>query len=200
MKVLERMFPNKVRQVHVCLDTSSLGKLIVEREKAILGYEKSDALVRAKPDNPTPEVKEGGKAGCGGKKVEAVPFYTKAIERLIEEIDTKRRSIWGSLPVAGSGGNSDDDDNVELVFGDTQKKGEGVTSCVVEEQALVVSTAFVTFTSLVAKQTAVQCNMSGKADCMDVFPAPIPKGVIWNNGSLEASTRYSSPSRGILDR
>jgi len=179
---LERMFPNKVRQVHVCLDTSSLDKLIAEREKAILGYEKSDALIRAKPDNPTPQVKEGGKAGCGGNKVDAVPFYTRAIERLNEEIDTERRNIWDSLPAAGAGGKSDDDmDDVELVFGDNQKKGDDATSSVVEEQALVVSTAFVTFTSLVAKQTAVQCNMSGKADCMDIFPAPIPEGVIWNN-------------------
>jgi hypothetical protein len=53
------------------------------------------------------------------------------------------------------------------------------------------STAFVTFTSLRAKQAAIQCEISGKVDSMDVAPAPMPKGVIWKN-ALQTTTMQRS--------
>jgi hypothetical protein len=44
-----------------------------------------------------------------------------------------------------------------------------------------VSTAFVIFKSLRAKQAAVQCELTGNPDSMVVQAAPDPKGILWQN-------------------
>jgi len=55
------------------------------------------------------------------------------------------------------------------------------------------STGFVTFTSLRAKQAAIQCEISGKADDVDVAPAPIPTSMLWKNALTPLTTqRYVS--------
>ena len=62
----------------------------------------------------------------------------------------------------------------------------------IEHDGKASSTAFVTFTSLRAKQAAIQCEISGKVDNMDIAPAPIPKGVIWNNALVPTPTRRTA--------
>lgn len=51
------------------------------------------------------------------------------------------------------------------------------------------STGFITFTSLRAKQTAIQCEVSGKVDDVDVVPAPLPNSIIWKNALVPISTQ-----------
>lgn len=43
------------------------------------------------------------------------------------------------------------------------------------------STAFVEFKSLAAKQHAVQCNILGTNQCMEVKPVPEVRDLIWDN-------------------
>lgn len=43
------------------------------------------------------------------------------------------------------------------------------------------STAFVEFTSLEAKQHAVQCNITGSSNCLRVLPVPETRDIIWEN-------------------
>jgi len=51
------------------------------------------------------------------------------------------------------------------------------------------STAFITFTSLRVKQAAIQCEVSGKVDDVDVFPAPLPNSIIWKNALVPILTQ-----------
>ncbi len=148
----ERLFPGKVRQVSVCMDTTDLDKLVEERQKCILAYEEADTFCNAKPNKPIPMVKTNVKSGCcGGTKVNAIEYYGEEIARLNKEIDTARESLWTKAETSN------------------------------EEKQGMSSSAFVTFVSLRAKQTAVQCELSGKVDNMETFAAPEPTGVIWAN-------------------
>ena len=54
------------------------------------------------------------------------------------------------------------------------------------------STAFITFTSLRSKQSAVQVEISGKKDTVEVFPAPEPAGIIWENVTANLSQQRVS--------
>jgi len=54
------------------------------------------------------------------------------------------------------------------------------------------TTAFVTFTSLRAKQAAIQCEISGKVDNMDVSPAPVPESIIWENIKVPLTAQNTS--------
>jgi len=57
-----------------------------------------------------------------------------------------------------------------------------------EDKGLKVSTTgFVTFTSLRAKQAAVQCELTGHPDRMVVVAAPDPKGILWDNVTVPIS-------------
>ena len=62
--------------------------------------------------------------------------------------------------------------NTTTMTPSTSKEANGTTT----------STAFVTFTSLRAKQAAIQCEWTGDPDTMKVFPAADPTvGTIWKN-------------------
>ena len=166
----ERLFPEKVRQVSLCMNTSDLDKLIAERKKCVLAYEKADAFRNAKPNKPIPMVKINAKAGCcGGTKVNAIEHYREEITRLNKEIDAKRESLWTKA----------DSSN--------------------EEKEGMSTSAFVTFVSLRAKQTAIQCELSGKVDNMETFAAPEPNGVIWANVPVSINMqRYSQKIVSIM--
>jgi len=77
--------------------------------------------------------------------------------------------------------------------GADEENNQGDSAVANTEVYSTASTAFVTFTSLRAKQAAIQCEISGKIDCMDVAPAPIPASINWNNALVPATAqRHSS--------
>lgn len=154
----ERIFPKKVRQATVYLDVSELQKLVQERQIAIETVEKAIAFTKFKPEKGTPQTKIGGL--CGGEKVDTIPHFSNEIERLNKEIDSMRQSVLSNQMMPEEGA-------------DTGKEAAGNNS--------VSATGVVTFTSLRAKQAAIQCEMNGKKDCITVFPAADPKGILWNN-------------------
>merc|ERR1712003_106707 len=50
---------------------------------------------------------------------------------------------------------------------------------------LTCSTGFVEFTTLTAKQSALQCNITGTNGYMVTTSAPDPRGIIWDNATVE---------------
>ncbi|MGH3056498.1 MAG: hypothetical protein ACRDL7_16105, partial [Gaiellaceae bacterium] len=297
-----RMFPNKVREVAVCLDTDKLVDLIDERQEAIEKYENAEAKMLASKSNDRPmirnEVEESSGlvscwhrlsccGGCGDK-VDALNYYQGKITRLNNEIDSHRAALCqfadkcerpefascGSIglsidgvvkhifPIsAGAQGKvrsvesageflriinkekdtgdgekankssgmmkykrniydaSEDGElhkgthDGEMMTVSSEDKGdieranrERTTRTCIEKQdqarsgvhvlanadvgkLQTTSSAFLTFTSLRAKQCAVQCEISGIVDCLDVTAAPEPNGVIWSNGAVSGRTR-----------
>lgn len=221
----ERVFPGKVRQTSVCIDTSKLDSAVQERQKVIVACEKAEAQMRADPSKPTPQARIGGKMCCGGTKVDALPYYASEIARLNGDVDEERSRLLayadecnardlsaltssksnplskfmpGKLPLGAmmkpktekKGSKVSEAQENTTDAGETeaenaplspQKAVVGDRASAEEGDELSTSTAFVTFTSLRAKQAAVQCELSGEVDLLDTFPAPEPTGVIWKN-------------------
>lgn len=198
----EHLFPNQVRQVAVCLFATKLDSLILERKKNLIAYEKAVAFTQAKPDKPVPQVKAGSKLGCcGGTKVEAIPFYNEEIQRLNKAIDIERASLYkladgqqaekAAAILQLESKDTVEENSVEVGWGNAGgvvAAGEDQDDAPHDEQedepatdGKASSTAFITLTSLRAKQAAVQCEISGKKDCLDTFPVSDPEGVLWEN-------------------
>ncbi|GKZ01291.1 hypothetical protein MPSEU_001080100 [Mayamaea pseudoterrestris] len=186
---MERLFPGDIRQVYVVQDTKVLDALVKERQTAIEELEKATAHIHAKPNKPAPKAKQGAKmCGLGGTKVEAVPFYEGEIERLNREIDEERAkaialadknnelAAQGSSRVSfkGSQRGNNESKSVDLTDQDSQTEQD-------DSAPLPVSTAFVTFRSMRAKQEAVQCELSEKVNFLDCDNAPVPKDIHWEN-------------------
>lgn len=224
---LEQIFPQKVRQVNVLVHDSKLQKLVAERQTNIEALEKATAVTHAKPDKPPPTIKIHAKFKCcGGETVPAIPYYQDEIARLNKEVDTERAvlhafadqahqqdanrgpSLFASLlssfsrkpkhdgPLATSNNNDDEDDSEnEKNAGNAAASSSSTT----DRDGEMSSTAFVTFTSLRAKQAAIQCEISGKVDNFDVEPAPIPAGIIWQNVCTpKTQQRYASMLAAIF--
>jgi hypothetical protein len=167
----ERIFSHQVRQATVYLEISELQKLVQERQVAIETVEKAVAFTKAQPAKETPRTTVGGTGPCGGTKVEVIPHFSTEIERLNSDIRSQRQAILST---------ANDEQEQEKQEEQEQEKKEtcpGISS----------STGVVTFTSLRSKQAAIQCEMSGKADNVTVFPAADPKGIIWNNVTVPLS-------------
>jgi hypothetical protein len=187
----ERLFPNQVRQTSICLYASTLDTLVAERKIAILQLEKAIAFTRSKPDKPAPVIKADAKWGCcGGTKVEAIPYLRNVLRRLNEEIDSERGALY---QLADTGTVSSPEaipetkeeshvDNGEIgINREIAQEGGPTTNDEIQTDGKPSSTGYLTLTSLRAKQAAVQCEISGKKDCMDLFPVSLPSSVIWQN-------------------
>lgn len=204
-----KIFPGKVRQAAVCLNADKLDKMVVERQKNIVSLEKAVAFTHAKPEKPAPTAKKDAKMGglCGGEKVEAIPYLEGEIERLNKEIDLERNALFAMAtqdeevkkdieegnplrtersPAATPTGDVEvtmsmveDNTPVEQPRDEDFEEEEEVVEIIADGKPS--ATGFVTFTSLRAKQSAVQCELSGKKDRFDVFAAPEPSGMIWEN-------------------
>jgi hypothetical protein len=148
----ERLFPSKVQQATAFLQTGNLQKLLDERKDTICKLESAVAFTEANPVKPRPIVKVDAKMGCcGGTKVDAIEHYQQETERLNKDIDGQRTIYMND---AGT------------------EKGGYVKPTTV---------AFVTFTSLRAKQAAIQCELTGNPDSMVVSAASDPKAIVWKN-------------------
>ena len=173
---LERLFPNQIRQVCVLQKTNQLNKLIQERQQNIETLEKAVAFTRAKPFKPAPQMKAGVTgifSTCkGGEQVDTIPYCQSEIDRLNSEIDKERARLHDI---------SDKLHEQELSSSNRSFNPLQSFKGAVKEDGQPASTAFVTFTSLRAKQPAIQCELSGKVDNMDCQSAPIPNTIIWEN-------------------
>ena len=188
----ERLFPGKVLQATAYLQTQDLQKLLDERQQLILQLEAAVAFTKAKPDKPEPMIKVGGT--CGGKKVPAIPHLEAEIEKINQQVDEKRAEFLSDLKkeedervdmkTEGKDSNNEADKNGFEVDYKADKQGKQKEATIEEssdKDTKTASTAFVTFSSLRAKQAAVQCELTGDPDSMVVVAAPDPKGILWDN-------------------
>ena len=190
---LNMLFPNQVRSAYVVQDTKALELLIQERQAKIEALEKAVAFTHAKPNKPKPQVKPDAKLMglVGGQKVDAISFFTSEIERLNADIDKKRSMMHALTDQATQQGDAEEP-------AATVGKPKSITKLFVTDPRTAdelkpSATAFVTFTSLRAKQTAVQCELSGKVDHLDSANAPIPNGILWKNVTVTTTMqRYLS--------
>ncbi|GKZ01292.1 hypothetical protein MPSEU_001080200 [Mayamaea pseudoterrestris] len=204
---LDQLFPKQVKSVYVVQNTTELDKLIEERQTKIEALEKAIAFTKAKPTKPAPQMKENAKLFglLGGPKVDAIHYLNSEIDRLNKEIDAKRAMIHEQADRDAATAA-----NEKVALGDSIKQQQPDTkyhsmsdpdmtksdpdiSTDQSKQDRQAATAFVTFTSLRAKQTAVQCELSGKVDNMDCENAPIPNGILWRNVPVSVTRqRYAA--------
>ena len=149
----DKLFPGKVRKVIPYLKVPDLQKLVDKRLAECISFEKAVAFTKAKPDKPRPMVTVT-KSTCAltGEKRDAIDHHSQQVERLNTEIDEERARL---------------------------SKKNGVPEG--EERDDSCGVAMVIFTSLRAKQAAVQCQLTNDIDKLNVFAAPDPRAVIWNN-------------------
>jgi hypothetical protein len=238
-----RLFPNSIHQVHVCMNTVKLDGLVKKRTQVLNKLEMYDALQQLHPDKPAPVIKQNtNKCGCGGTQTEAIPYFNGQLQELNAQIDEERAKLFSEamgtgvssndtnailgmfqgigtnigqgiqgigtnvgkgftgvfqnkkdsassnedshavVGVQSSSSNNNHNDKAQdpvetPVQQDTDENNNNNTATISDKMS---STAFVTFTSLKAKQAAIQCNIGGKANYLEVTPAPEPKAIVWN--------------------
>mmetsp|Transcript_23160 Transcript_23160/g.38296 ORF Transcript_23160/g.38296 Transcript_23160/m.38296 type:complete len:806 (-) Transcript_23160:71-2488(-) len=205
----ERLFPGKVKQVTVYFKFEALQKLVDQRQATIEAAERAIAFTMAKPDEPRPTLKLGGSRLCCNLDIaDAIGHYEWKIKTLNQEIDSIRRTLVGPVDMDDDGfpdediaeaddanaakrtkknekeTNKDSDDGeASEVKSATSRDEEGDEPSLDDPLMLArtCSTAFVTFTSLRAKQAAVQCELTGNTTSMLVYPAADHSGILWNN-------------------
>lgn len=168
----ERLFPGKVRQATVYLHADDLQDLCDERQEAIIHVEKAVAYTKANPNETAPQTTIGGI--LDGETVDKIEYYSEVIKKLNEEIDEVRASILlvSSSNPEGENSAADEEGKNSVTEQDTHED---------ERMNHVSSTGTVTFSSLRAKQAALQCEISGIADNMTIFPVADPDGILWDN-------------------
>jgi hypothetical protein len=137
-----------------------------------------------------------------GILVKAVPIPTSNAPNASATVDKNRRrnhaqEIEGDVQAKASSLHDSDrecspkdvrsslDDYAKaLGAGAEADKSQSIEQAIVSHSTIdniATSTAFVTFTSLVATNSSIQCNITGKADNLVSFRSPEPNGIIWSN-------------------
>lgn len=137
-----------------------------------------------KPQEPKIRVdkrKWRGKWCCGKRMVKALPYYLSEIKRLNREIEKEH------LRIVEQKQKLEDKDGGGRLFKSTIAHGIKFATGV-KSSELTCQTGFVEFKSLTAKQSALQCNLTGITNSMETISAPDPRDVAWNNATVEADT------------
>jgi Calcium-dependent channel, 7TM region, putative phosphate len=171
-----------------------LEKLIAQRQAFIL---KLEAVV-AKQQGQAAVAAKKGKRGSGQaiqikvqrKRVNAEQHYESQISRLNADIDKARHEILSSLGSGSTrhsaptpslqGGGGADGDGIEVHDTGIRVTPQSATI----EASRRTTTAFVTFTSLRAKQAALQCAITDDPDRIVVVPAYDPASTLWSNAHV----------------
>jgi hypothetical protein len=163
----EKLFPGKIHKIICYLNVDELQTLVDKRLKDCVSYEKAVAFTKAKPLKPRPQVTvTKGSCAMVGEKRDAIDYYLEQINRGNKEIDELRAGLEKQKAV-----DSESPGDVEVTL------PEPTPSSAVD----VSATAVVIFTSLRAKQAALQCQLRENIDTMVAIAAPDPRGVIWKN-------------------
>ena len=188
----EKLFPGKIRQVIPYLEVSELQAQVDKRLKDCISYEKAEAFTKAYPSKPRPQVTVTTKGSYAlvGKKRDAMEYYQQQIEHDNAEIDASRAKL---VPTKELDVESDDLPNpppnnshaeIEVSLSADAKLNSNKDTLAKDESEdgfKVSSTAVVIFTSLRAKQAALQCQLTENIDKLVSVAAPDPRGVIWKN-------------------
>jgi calcium permeable stress-gated cation channel len=211
----ERLFPGKVKQTASVIQTCPLEKLIAERQKYILKLEVLVAARNAKPEKPPKQIKvkrvKVDAAGYYESEIARLNADVDSLRRkLIKSSGLNRTSKKASVAPAAILPSSMKDEakgqsmeegvetGLDMVLPTTSSTSQKKDLPLIDDPSypedevlesdikkIQSSTAFVTFTSLRAKQAALQCELTGNPDSMIVFPAADPEfGTIWSNVSV----------------
>eukprot|EP00592_Proboscia_alata_P014834 CAMPEP_0194398606 /NCGR_PEP_ID=MMETSP0174-20130528/126198_1 /TAXON_ID=216777 /ORGANISM="Proboscia alata, Strain PI-D3" /LENGTH=1091 /DNA_ID=CAMNT_0039194923 /DNA_START=59 /DNA_END=3332 /DNA_ORIENTATION=+ len=205
----DALFPGQVKRAEVLLNATKLTKLIEERKAKIIMYENlyakqfhAKAEYRKKmeshkqhdaslfqylccwclgfePKKPKePKTRLSGYF-CRKKLVKALPYYLSEIKRLNRLIEDEHRRII--LEKA----KSEDKESQNFLVSNIV---EGIRLFTGTGWDLTCDTGFVQFHSLTAKQSAIQCNITGTTNFMVTSSAPDPRDMVWENSTVERST------------
>ena len=119
-----------------------------------------------------------GRRWCCGKMVKALPHLLSDIKRLNRDIEKEHhRILQEKKTIEEKGGSS------RLLSSAINK---GITLATgINADSLSTQTGFVEFHTLTAKQSALQCNITGTTDFMLALPAPDPRDIRWENVTVE---------------
>jgi len=187
----DAVFPDQVVRAEIILNASKLSELVKQRQAVIEQYEsvyakhqhvkqkywqKKEGLridkftlwycmkckcLRGEPKQPPdPTIVMGRRRllCCGGKKVKALPYLLSEIKRLNRDIDKEHKSVSRSKNLA-----EDRDDYRDII---TSNLAGAKTFITGTTQELTCDTGFVEFKNLTAKQSAIQCNITGTNNYM----------------------------------
>ena len=206
----QAIFPGQVKRAECLLNCATLTSLIAQRKACIIKYEnlyaKSFHAKQAyrrraeeqfdedvgfcayiccrcrgkeskKPEEPM--VRGDGRRWCCGKKmVKALPHLLSDIKRLNRDIEKEHhRILKEKKTIEEKGGSS-------RLLSSTIKQGIKLATGI-NADSLSTQTGFVEFKSLTAKQSALQCNITGTTDFMLTLPAPDPRDILWENVTVE---------------
>jgi len=125
-------------------------------------------------------------AGCGlfcrEKKVKALPHLSTVIKKLNREVDNEYQKIMEEKEGV-------EDRESPMFHGILDAKYAGAKKYLVGVgRELTCSTGFVEFNTLTAKQSALQCNLTGTTRYMVTTSAPDPRDVAWENATVDNNT------------
>lgn len=168
----ERLFPGKIRKVVMYLELNELQNMVAKRLTECVKYEKAVAFTKANPNKPAPQTTvTKGACPLTGEKRDAIDFHLKQVEKLNEDIDQERARVTKKVAAETS--------SVDISLND-DKQDESLKGKKSADD-VISSTAMVVFTSLRAKQAAVQCQLTANIDSLVIVAAPDPRAVLWNN-------------------
>jgi len=219
--VFESLFPGQIEHAEMLVDTSKLEGILKQRQKLIEKYDslsarylyqcwryntwKKDGKLVATSCNGRlsepvePKVRIGGL--FSGKKEDAFAHYSKKIKEIDEMADkeyvniVKARTKWRNTSILRLSSlavpeEEDDRSMVHNLYSLFAPSSGG------QEQTHVFSgTGIIEFKSIAAKQSAVQCNLSGQPDWMVVSDAPDPRDLFWSN---IGGDRHTIETRRVL--
>lgn len=214
-KFFNALFPGQVERAEILLNASRLTELIEEREKNIKLYEnvyakhyhkralynrkmeiqrhRSTGIMqhlfcvcsRKPPKRPKEPMVCLGRdwKRCGRRKiVKALPYYLSEIKRLNDLIDEEHKKILQEKLKTERPKTAKKFD-VANHFANFSAGAIALMTGVASD--LNCDTGFVQFKTITAKQSAVQCNISGTSNFLVTSPAPDPRDVIWRNAIVE---------------
>ena len=213
----DALFPGQVKRAEIILNASKLSELIKERQGFIEKYEsvyakhqhakqryhhKREGIISEscgvmyclkckccrgepkQPQDPTIALSRHFFC-CGGKKVKALPYLLSEIKRLNRDFEKEHRAIMQVKNVA------EDREEQRDIIASNIAKGKSFFTGTTEE--LTCDTGFVEFKNLTAKQSALQCNLTGTNGYMGELFQRVQNSLTMKDGNTNSLLRSSAP-------
>merc|ERR1712238_604645 len=199
----DNLFPGEIKHAAMILNTDELCSINYLRMRNIEKHENISAKYSKKASGNSSKIRVNKTLGCGGEKVAALSYYEVEIKRYNKLADEEFKKIITAR------------NKVELDEASLRNEGmlgfdltqllEVYKSFIprnllfglgISDNTVVMEDGFVQFKSASTKQSAVQCNLTGKADWMVTENAPDPRDVIWKN--MTCSTEFILKRRFIV--
>ncbi|KAL7553133.1 hypothetical protein ACHAWF_016395 [Thalassiosira exigua] len=208
--IFNGIYPDQIDMAEMLIDTTELEKVLAERRTLIEKFDDIDAKYRR-----WVSAQQGGKTSIcckksepaepmvrfsvlTGKREAAVPYYNKRIQEQDEKanaeycklVDTRKKRCHESLLSKSSQHMEGNGNTAQFTTHNLYKLfiPSKVRLLIGEKKAFFHGTGIVTFKSNVAKQSAVQCNLSGLPRWMEASDAPDPRDIFWSNVGVEQKT------------